>query len=367
MKRSGIALILCAVIALTAFAESRVSVSAELFNSVRSGAELESWTYLLGGAAELSVMNRGSRLVRSELLLRFVPAGRSLATELQRFYTRATFGEVLATIGKTRSSWGSGIALNAGDIIFGSSSVDFSLLEADPRSQTAWLTSVEIPIGVFSFAELIALPGEIDASDPLAPTVPGLADSSVGGRVSLAAGNATVQAGYLYRGHRIAGLGDTGHHAFLSTEGYLPFNWHVSASARTPANELQSDAIEQSLTITAGAFDDISLVADRTITWQLETVIRPYGAFEASGDGSYGVYLYPAVGLAPRTGLNLTISSLVSPIDVSANTAFSGSWNIYESLTLLASVSVRSGESGDTFSLADAGGVSLTVGTRYVY
>lgn len=377
MKRFVLSIMAALLIAHGAAAETRIGVTSELLNVVSSGAELENWSLVPAGTAELSILNRGSRLVRSELLLRFTPTVGTLVTELERLYARAAFGETLVTIGKTRSSWGAGLALNAGDIIFGSSSVDFSLQAPDPRSETWWLTSAEIPLAGFSFLELIVLPGPLDMSPLTSPALALLEEASAGGRMSVAVGTATVQAGYLYRGAEIAGLGETGHHAYLSFEGYVPINWHVSASSRTPVDEWSAEDLTESLTATAGAFDDVSFSADRTLSWQLELLVRPYASFDpaaedaadgaTNGAADYGLFLYPGLSFVPRRGLSLSLSSVLSPVDLSARSSLAASWNIYESLTLLSYVSVAAGESGDVFSTDAPAGVSFALGLRYVY
>lgn len=370
MKRTAGVLIAIMALSVPIFAETRVSVTAELLNTVASGAQLEDWTFLPTGSAELALRNQGSRRVRSELVLRYLPVGEGVLASLERLYARASFGEVLVTVGKTRSSWGAGLALNAGDIIFGSSSTDFSLQATDPRSQTSWLVSSELPLGDFSFAEIIVLPGVPDISNPFAPKAPALNDAAAGTRVSLALGDITMQSGYIFRGHEIAGLGTTGHHGFLSVEGYVPVTWHLSAATRTPRDRWDANALSDDLVVTAGANGDISLPADRTLAWQLEALVRPFGAFESSPGAEaseYGLFLYPGISFLPRTGLTISLASLVSPIDLSANSLFSISWNIYESLTLLSYTSIASGEETDLFSIEKPGGVSFTIGARYVY
>ena len=112
------------------------------------------------GSAGMSFMSRGSRDVKGEIALDFSEAGGMLTPVLQKLYIRPYFGDVKVSIGKTRTTWGAGFAFNAGDIIFGSDSVSFDTTSDDPRSETAWLTNAEIPLGDFSFLELIVLPGE---------------------------------------------------------------------------------------------------------------------------------------------------------------------------------------------------------------
>lgn len=91
---------------------------------------------------------------------------------------------------------------------------------------------------------------------------------------------ATFKSGYLYRGNRIAGLGETGHHAYLTAEGLVPMNWHVSASARSPTDGWDRETAQESLVVTAGAFDDVSPPADRKPARQLELLSRPFQSFE---------------------------------------------------------------------------------------
>jgi len=370
VRRTILSVMVGVVLAGSAAAETRVGVTAELLSGLASGPHLESWTLAPAGSAELSLRNTGSRLVRAELLLRFAAGAPSGAPELRRLYARAALGETLVTVGRTRSSWGAGLALNAGDIIFGSSSVDFSLRAADPRTETAWLTSVEIPFGDFSFVEVIALAGSPDLTNPSAPVPPAVDETSAGGRVNLAAGNATIQAGYLYRGDRIAGLGGTGHHAYLTAEGFVPVNWHVSASARTPVGRWDAATVRESLTVSVGAFDDAALPADRALSWQVEAIVRALGSFEpraGAGAGDYAVFVFPGVGLTPRAGLSVALSSLVSPVDLSSTSTLSVSWSIYEALTLLGYASVAAGEPDDLFSIEQPGGLSFVAGARYVY
>jgi hypothetical protein len=370
MKRFLTVLFLAAAFAAGGVAENRVSVTAELLNSVSSGNDLELWTVSPLGSAELSVRNTGSRQVRSELLLRFSNAGPNLISELDRLYIRATLGDLLATVGKTRSSWGAGIAFNAGDLIFGSSSVDFSLRAADPRSETAWLLSAELPIDDFSFVELVLLPGELDLSNPFAPVLPGVEEASVGTRVNLALGDLTLETGYLFRGDRIAGRGETGHHAHVMLEGYVPVTWHFTTATRTSRDRWDADAIEDSVTVTSGASGDISFGMDQRIGWQLEALIRPFRSFDppaGSPATEYGIFVYPGFSLSSGTGMTLLANAIVSPADLSARTTLGMNWNIYQSLTLLSYLSVAAGEPGDLFAVADPGGVSLLVGMRYVY
>ncbi|MBA7643783.1 hypothetical protein ES703_51516 [subsurface metagenome] len=156
-------------LALPLKAEVRLGVTAEFYNTIMTLSGLDDWRYFLSGSAGLALRNRGSRVVRAELTLEFAETGGSAAQDLlpalKKLYIRPGFGDVLVSLGKTRSTWGAGFAFNAGDVIFGSDSVDFDTRASDLRTETAWLTNVEIPLGDFSFLEIIAMPGNISGDE----------------------------------------------------------------------------------------------------------------------------------------------------------------------------------------------------------
>jgi len=360
-------------LALPLSAEVRLSVDTEFYNTFTTLSGLDDWRYFLSGTAGLAFRNKGSRVVRGELALEFVETGGStaqtLSPTLKRLYIRPSFGDVLVSVGKTRSTWGAGFAFNAGDVIFGSDSVDFDSRASDPRTETAWLTNVEIPLGDFSFLEIIALPGNMGVEE-----TPTIDKASAGARVSFEVGDFNIQTGYLYRGDLIADLGSKGQRAYLSLEGISPINWHLSSSATTGLGDFSTETIKESCMITGGAFYDHTVGYDMKLSWQMEFLVKPFASFELDvvpvaddQDGVYGLYLYPTISFVPRGNLVFSLSSVVSPVDLSANTTLGVSWNIYEELILLGYYSVQSGESGDVFNLDKPGGMSCTLGGRYLY
>ncbi|HDQ15220.1 MAG TPA: hypothetical protein ENN41_10450, partial [Sediminispirochaeta sp.] len=116
-------------------AEIRLSMEAEFFNFLQSGADLEDWKYFQSGSAGLAFRNMGSRNIRGELSVDLVESGgiaaptgeAPAAIDLRRLYIRPAFGDVLVSLGKTRSTWGAGYLFNSGDVIFGSESTDVLL------------------------------------------------------------------------------------------------------------------------------------------------------------------------------------------------------------------------------------------------
>ncbi|MBI9100997.1 MAG: hypothetical protein JEY99_01180 [Spirochaetales bacterium] len=356
-------------------AEIRISADTEFYNSLYSlnGIEKE-WSYIMYGKAGLSFRSTGSREVKGEVALDISEAGGQMLPGLKKLYVRPYFGDVRILLGKTRTTWGAGFAFNAGDIIFGSDSISFDTRSNDPRSETAWLTGADFPLGDFSFLEIILLPGSIDLSDPAEPVLPKIGDGSAGGRVSFEAGDFNLQAGYLYRGSAIAGLGTAGQRAYISLEGIMPINWHLSASTTIELNGFSTTSMEESLKITGGASWDhmLGYTGDKTLSWQLEFLLKPSAQFEeynaeADETEEYGLYLYPSISFIPGSTTVFTVSSIISPIDISANTTAGVSWNIYEELNLFGYYSFQTGESADIFNPENQAGMSITVGAGYSY
>lgn len=198
--------------------------------------------------------------------------------------------------------------------------------------------------------------------------------ASAGGRVSFEVGPFNIQTGYLYRGDEIAGLGARGQRAYLSLEGIAPINWHLSSSAATDLDEFSTDTIKESWMITGGAFYDHTVGYDMKLSWRMEALVKPFASFELDvvlddedQAAVYGLYLYPSISFAPIGNLAFSLNSIVSPIDLSANTTLRVSWNIYEELTLLGYYAVQLGESDDVFNLDKLGDMSCALGARYSY
>jgi len=357
-------LLILSLSTVSAAAENRIGINTEIYSSFFSLNGLDGdWNYLLSGQSGLSFKNK-SRDVRGEVSLELTEALiSSLAGEaivlptLKKLYIRSSFRDVQLSMGKTRASWGAGFVFNAGDIIFGSDSISFDAAAVDPRAETSWLTAVEIPLGDFSFAEIIALPGD-----------GALSDASAGGRISIEAGVFNIQAGYLYRNQLFAGLGEEGQRAFFCLEGIAPFNWHLSASASTFLDRWDAEKVKESSLISGGAFYDhlIGEYGDVNLSWRLEFLLRPLGEWAVVTDMSdaeeseYGLYLYPALSLTPPGRLSYSLSSIVSPVDVSAFTTLAVSWNIFEELILLGFTSVQTSD-------LQVDGVSAVIGLRYSY
>ncbi|GAB1481883.1 hypothetical protein MASR2M78_06980 [Treponema sp.] len=354
--------------ALSVQAETRLSVDTELLNSVfsQNGVD-EEWNYVYSGKADLSLRNKGSRAIRSEVSLEFSEASATSQVSIRKMYIRPSFGDALVSLGKTRSTWGTGTAFNAGDILFGSSSINFDTTSSEPRSETAWLTNVEIPLGDFSFMEFIVLPPTSSGSTGLGSTA--VSKASAGGRLSLEAGPFHLQTGYLYRGDAIAGIGNSGQKAFLSIAGISPIDWQLSASAYTFVDAFSPTQIRDSAMLSGGASYDLhfGLAKDSTLALQIEFLVKPSASFKKEVGAEYGLYLYPSISLIPPGTIAYSVNSIISPIDTSALSTLAASWNIYEELTLLGYLSVQTGAREATFNPDKPGGISMSAGARYSF
>lgn len=144
------------------------------------------------------------------------------ALTLDRAYGRARFPWVIpdsslrVTAGKAPLSWGKGFAFNAGDPVFGPVPQISSPGEGAYRYAADWMAVTYLPLGAFSFAELVYLP-------PV-----GSAHNRAGGRLVLAPGLSllqSVEASYLFE----EGPEQS---ACLSLDGSLWADWYAAASAR---------------------------------------------------------------------------------------------------------------------------------------
>lgn len=356
----------------------KIGVEMALFNSIASSEEgIEDWTYSMAGEANLFFKTK-SRNIRGELAIAYYD---SLYFSLKKIYISPYFGDVRVSLGKTRSTWGKGFAFNAGDVIFGSDTVSINTLAEDPRDQTAWLTNVTIPLGDFSFLELIALPGQIDFSTG---ELPGIEKSSIGGRMNFEVGDFSLQGGYLYRGDDIAGLGTgaIGHRPYISVSSITPIDWTISSSITIPQYETESldfseedwtDDIKNSWMISGGVSASHTVNYDMTLSWNLEFLVKPFTNFfpdtgdTLDSDTEYGLYLYGSLGFVPTSNLAISLVTIASPIDASFSNTLGLDWNIYETLHLLAYYSVQLGEKGDVFYWDNKNGMAITVGARYTY
>jgi hypothetical protein len=326
-----------------------------------------------GGEAGLTVKSTGSREVRGLLQINAL-LGNGYSLEIPRAYIKARFPGFRTTVGRTRVSWGRGFFFNAGDVIFEGLDLEVrDLSAAELRDRTDWLAELYLPLGQFSYFEALVLPYSGSSPglviDPLDP-VEGLAAPGKvagGGRLAFKLGGISAEAGYLYHGES-----DT-HRPYLSLQGHLLADLYAAASWHLPASGARSGDLDEYTALSAGLFRLVNLSAGGSLGLRLEAGIRPgahWAALDSAppeGETGYGLYLFPELSFAPRDNLTLQLRSLVSPVDGSALILGSVSWNVYQGLTVLATLGGKAGEEGDTYDWHGWGGAAFSTGLEYIY
>ena len=141
-------------------------------------------------------------------------------TSLDRAYFKARFPwfvedtSLRVTAGLAPLSWGKGFLFNAGDPVFGIIPKIDGLSAGEYRTATDWMGVLYLPVGTFSFAELVCLP-PVNTSR-----------TRGGGRFVLAPDFGflrSVECGYLFEEGPI-------HKGYVAMDGSLYFDWYAAAS-----------------------------------------------------------------------------------------------------------------------------------------
>ena len=278
---------------------------------------------------------------------------------------------------------------NSGDLLFGSTGTSVDLTADELRTETTWLTAVNVPLGRFSFIEAVALtPAATLITNSVSGAVAGIsygdiAEASAGGRVYTKILDVKTEAGYLYSGSST----DAAHRFYTSFQGNLLTDWYLTAGTAVSADAEGDDVTESfkdNLSISGGLFYMHQINSISTITFRLEGLYSPFGEFEetaweaGSDTPVYGIYLYPEIIYAPSDTLSISARSVFSPADLSAKITAGVGWNVFEGFTLFAYLLSNAGDGDDTFSwekdreLAIAAGetynrIAVSTGISYIY
>lgn len=392
------ALFLIFTAAGTAFADQRATVELELYNL--AGRENDgSWSGMAAGMATYSLQQTGNRSVRSELELSALisptsPELPDASFSVGKAYTRFRHSDFRGTIGKAPFSWGEGLIFNVADTMF-LSGTGTDLMQSEFEDASAWLAGASWYFGPFSFVELIVTPDVIETTRDETGQVSGYSlpaaeDLRAGARFVGKPGAIKAEAGYLFDGRdgypiSVDGEtaaddsgGDSGlplsnsaalqeggyyHRPYLSLQGNLVVDWHLSASLEFTDSGTFTGNAEKGLLISSGLYSLIPIGYDDTIGFRLESLIHPDGRWsEQSGvTEGYGAYGYGELTYDFGSGVALTLRSLVNPVDVSARISPGLTWNLFQGFTLLGYARVQTGDSDDTYpfeSETDGGGTA---------
>ncbi len=373
-------------------AENSISVDMELYNTViktRDDSFNPYWAYGITGKGAVSFKSSGNRNVRADLVtdITFPDSSGIPVLILQKAYVKSKFPNFRLTVGKTRLGWGDGFVFNSGDVIFGSTSPYVNLTGSELRTETTWLSTVNYPLGRFSFIE-----GLVTAPDLSASGMGGIGDSGAGLRLYTKVGGVKIETGYYFNGKDNTSYDITYtetteyltinalHRPYISLQGNIGPDWYLNSSVTIPA--LNSSIIESiakdTFNISFGLFHIMETGYNNSLSFRLESIILPYLIWDEDkgAAGSYAMLIYPEISLVLGPTINLSVRSIISPIDYSAQITTGFSWNVFEGYCLLGYTTINVGDGNDTFSwnksIWNSGtdmidGISLMVGVSVIY
>ncbi len=310
----------------------------------------------MGMDLKISLPSENSGNVRGEVALRTSSTTpiTSFDDIIYKAYLRTRFPSFRLTAGKTRLSWGDGMLFNAADILYGSSSVSVDLTQAELRSKTDWLISVNYPLGFFSFVEAVFLPSKTGQAQ----------DMGTGARLYTNVGEMKVEGGYLTK-EEAGRL----HKFYASLQGNIGFDWYLASSITINQSNFSASATQKSWMISGGLFHMQQLSGGRNLSLRLEILSRPFGAWkvESQSETTCALLFYPEVVYNPTSTLLLSLKAIFSPLNLSAQLTAGASWAVFEGFSLIANISSPFGKSGDLFNWDDDNAVALTLGASWIY
>lgn len=335
-------------------------LSMHLLPTIAYNAKDGSWSDVMAADLSVSLASKREGNVRGEVVLKAnthpLTSIKNVDDVVHKAYFKARFPSFRLTAGKTRLSWGDGMLFNAGDVLYGSNDTSVSLTQAELRSTTSWLASINYPLGFFSFAEAVVMPS--DTHDPL--------DLLFGARYYATVKDIKVELGY-------ASMNPVSsvrvHKPYLSLQGNLGFDWYLSSSVVVPVAGDIAKETGESWMMSAGIFHLVTLPQDRSLTLRLELLARPFGRWETAAvkDDDAALLLYPELVLSYSPSLSFSLRSIISPLDLSAMTTIGMSWNILDAFNLIGNFSVATGDEGDLFAWRSAASFSATIGSSWVF
>ncbi len=351
-------------ISTAVFSEVEPTVELQVYNTL-SMLDEENLSYTGMGIGTLTLEAQTAKNVKAELSLEGILSATPMLS-IPRGYIKTRFPWFRMTFGKAPISWGTGFAFNAGDVLFRQFIPEEPLASETLRDPAAMQTTIFIPFGPFSFGELAVFPPEIDfqslVSDPKYE-YPLISETQIGSRLYFQAGPMTIEPGYLYD----AGI-DT-HFPYLSLQGHLLADWHLSGSLGIETGDPSGEKIYQAFYLSCGGSYILSFQNGGSLTFRLESLLYPAGAWKETEDvhPGYGLLFYPEMNWSISDTVSLFVRFLISPIDTSALTTLGGNWNIFTGFDLLGFINIEGGDDSDTYAYGNPGWFSVTLGTRYIF
>ncbi len=386
-------------------AESETRLNLHLYNTIYRG-KANTWYYGANGLADLRFSLVGNKRIKAQTALEFFQqdiSGRSgesaPVVALKRLWIKANFPSWRLTIGKTKVAWGNGFVFNSGDVLFGSISPYLDFTQSTVRDDTAFLTAFNIPLGQFSFLEAVVLPPDITYDESNSLAVQPLDMISGGIRFFTKIDGFHLEGGYLYKGDRKVLYDLLGHRPYLSFHGHVGVDFYGAVSMAAgydssltgDQNRDTWDEISRTVNFSVGFFHQVQAGYDGTLSFRLESLIMPWQSWEAEdfldilSGKNYGILIYPEIRWNFfQSAWTLSLQSIISPIDASAQITGSVGWQVFQGFTLLAYVKANIGNDQSLFAWdrtnawpykdldnewpeSRYNGISFTIGAKYVY
>ncbi len=338
-------------------AAEKAVVEMNLFSIFSYSYATQQWGNVMLPDLKLTVSSENSGNVQGEISLGTPdPTKTSFSVDdfIRKAFLRARFPSFRLTTGKTRLGWGDGMLFNAGDILYGSSSVSVDLTQAELRSKTDWMVSINYPMGFFSFVEAVALPSMTGKAE----------DMGMGLRFYTNAGETKIEGGYLTKDEsgRV-------HKFSTSLQGNIGPDWYCASSIAIDQTNHNASDIQESWMISGGLFHMQYLSGDRKVSLRLEILSRPFGTwkFASQREESCALLLYPELVYSPTGSLSYSLRAILSPLDLSTLVTAGASWSVFEGFSLMANIAALFGESGDLFNWDGSSAAALTLGASWIY
>ena len=348
-------------------AEIRPSVKLDLRNNLAINPDPDDTEvrYLVGGTGRLAFDSTGNRNVKAHLsiLANIDTVNQNIL--LDRAYIITRFDILRLTFGKTRLSWGEGAAFNAADLVMGATDLNVNLTTEEFRSQSLWMSALNLSLDRFAFVEAVLLP---PLPNPRTDSI------SFGGRILTQFDEIALklEGGYFYRGNEKL------HQTYFSLHGGDGLNWHLSAALSMDEESVTGTAEDffKGLQI-SGGLNFLTKIRFEDTGEELGLGLRAQLLFDNGGEFSeqkpvsavlptYGLYGYLDASMNIDQ-FSIYARSIISPIDVSAILIAGASFAIYQGFTLYGNVSVQFGDDDDIFRYNRLGGYGMTVGVRFIF
>lgn len=331
----------CLLFASWTLAEIKQSVTLNLVNTLAYNSDpLASEALFIGtGTGQLNLQSTGNKNVRGYLNLTM---NTSDVFAVDRLYVKTRLDKFRFSMGKSRLSWGEGSVFNAGDVIMGGSDLNVDLTTSDYRSNSRWLVSVYKPLGRFSFAEIVIMPDEEQATG--AGTIAARSQFRLESM-----GKTKLELGYSQAGNI--------RQPYFSLQGGKGLNWHLSGNWQSG-----------SLNLSSGIYSLVALGENSTLNFRFELLHKSAGDSQEVIDGrNYQNYGYLELSLIKGSRASYFSRSILSPIDESAFIILGGNFNLHQGLNLYSHIAAQRGGRDDTFAQYSQGANSVTFGASYIF